>query len=214
MPIVLHALLGTLTILCAPKARAVTIFESATLGPTGQFSGVGVDAGNFLGVRFQISSPVTTGRIGGHFGRFEEPQEIFAAVVALSGPLDFPDSALLSTPDVLGTALMPLPSPSDELSSQLVLSLTPGWYAMVFGWGLFGTAGGPPIPGGFAPSNNSDVGSPSYFSIAEPMSADPVFSDGGFSNTRFFLETVPEPSLLLLLATGLVVLASRRGRLN
>src|SRR5262245_21235517 len=54
----------------ASQLHALTIFETATLGPTGLTSnlGVGIYYDQFLGARFELTSSVTTTAIGGHFG--------------------------------------------------------------------------------------------------------------------------------------------------
>ena len=58
---------------------------------------------------------------------------------------------------MLGAAELTFPAPSAEVFGDLSLSLDPGWYALAFGSGLFGTSGD-----GAAPLNNPDIGSPTY----------------------------------------------------
>src|SRR5262245_33094291 len=111
-------LLGAGVFVClvaASTARAGLIYESAISGPTLQTGGSGtvVDATGFTAVNFQISSTVTTGSIGAHLTDFGGGQ-IFGAIVALTGPSDFPDSTNLSTSDVLGYTLITPPGPSDN----------------------------------------------------------------------------------------------------
>ncbi|MEX2317236.1 MAG: hypothetical protein WD669_08795 [Pirellulales bacterium] len=94
-------------------AAADVLFESGTLGPTGIFiseigggtapGGAVVSASVFNGVRFEITQPAITTRIGGHF--IAEPplaDSFFGAIVRLDDNLDFPNSNDLSTSDVLG----------------------------------------------------------------------------------------------------------------
>ncbi len=69
------------------------------------------------------------------------PGQVYAGVVALAGQFDIPDSTDLSTPDVVGVTLLTPISPSANVSANLVLTLPPGWYALVFGSGLFGATG-------------------------------------------------------------------------
>ena len=95
-----------------------------------------------------------TTRIGGHFvGGFSET-DFFGAIVGLTDSLDFPDSLDLSTPDVISASTLTFPDTSDEVFGGLSVNLQPGWYALVFGSGLFGTDGR-----GSAPKNNIVKGS-------------------------------------------------------
>lgn len=126
------------------------LFESATLGPTGitlqqqideQIQGTNVNQSVFVGARFEIATPANVSRIGGHFTADSAGGDFFGAIVQLSGPDDLPDSADLSTVDVLGSTLLTFPSPSADVYGELEVSLDPGWYGVVFGSGLFGASG-------------------------------------------------------------------------
>lgn len=125
-------------------ATGAAIFESGTLGQTGQsfqeVPGTSVQSGIFTGVRFELAKPVFATEIGGHFVS-TTPGSFFGAVVSLDDENDFPDSLDLSTPDVLGTALLTFPALSDEVFGSVSLRLDPGWYALAFGSGLFGATG-------------------------------------------------------------------------
>jgi hypothetical protein len=95
------------------EAKASTIYQSATLGTTGLTVGVVLDADQYLGVRFQVLSGVTTSVIGIHATVYSG--SLFGAIVNLTGPTDFPDSVTLTTADVLGSALLtqsPVGAPS------------------------------------------------------------------------------------------------------
>jgi hypothetical protein len=129
-----------------PCAHGFTLFESATLGPTGPTpGGLEVSSLQFVGVRFQVSQMATTSVVGGHL--YETPfqplgnHQIFGALVELSGPNDVPDSFDLSTPDVLSTTLLTLSPLSGDVSAPLSETLTAGWYTLIFGSGLFGATG-------------------------------------------------------------------------
>jgi VCBS repeat-containing protein len=158
-----------------------TFFESATLGNTGSTSAVvHVNHGQFLGVRFEVTSAVAASGIGGHFvTRFGDTNQMFAAIVALSGPDDFPDTANLSSADVVGSTLITVSSPSDEYSAPIDVDLEPGWYALVFGTGILGSG----FDESGVPAVDVPIGSPSYF---YRDASGNYFSDG-FSNVRMFL---------------------------
>jgi hypothetical protein len=182
-----------------PQAAAAILYESGTLGPTGvpmsEFSNGNVPGSNinssvFLGVRLHVSQQAELSSLGGHFVG-ASPSTFFGAIVRLSDETDFPDSANITTPDVLAATLLNFPSPSAEVTSTLTGSLAPGWYAIVFGSGLFGATGV-----GGAARNNTDVNGPSYISY-DPnlgwfnLSSLPMTPH----NFRFFLngQVVPEP---------------------
>src|SRR5690349_6005324 len=102
----------------ATGSSADVLFESSTLGPTGitwtqltdqSVPGTNVKDTVFVGARFQLSEPVVTSEIGGHFvgpisGSF------FGAIVELTSESDFPNSNDLTTPDVLATTLLSFPT--------------------------------------------------------------------------------------------------------
>jgi hypothetical protein len=194
-----------------PVAGAAIIYESGTLGPTGMtwtdlISGSVpnsiISPATFNGVRFYLDQPVLTEEIGGHFvapvsGTF------FGTVIALQNENDFPDSGDLSTVDVLGHTSLTFPTSSAEVFGNLELSLEPGWYALVFGSGLFSaTAQGAAVRSGV------DIGDPAY--IGHQPGAGWFNLDTlplNFDNHRFIIKgvIVPEPSMLrlsLLLLVG------------
>lgn len=217
--------LAPLILTAAASARGDILFESGTLGPTGiyidQIGGGTAPGGTvisdfvFNGVRFELTQPAVTTRVGGHFvtdPRFAD--SFFGAIVRLDDATDFPDSDNLSTPDVLGATLLTFPNPSAEVFGDLELNLSPGWYALVFGSGLFGATGS-----GGALLNNSDIGSPSYIGH-QPGPGWYSYADigGFFKNFRLVVqgEFVPEPTsaVLTLIATSLAVylMSTRRTR--
>jgi hypothetical protein len=186
----------------ANHANAATIFESGTLGPTGVswedvFNQVvlaeNVKSNAFNGVRFELTQPVRTTEVGGHFvAPPDTDTTFFAAIIALDSEFDFPDSEDLSTPDVLGATVLSILDTSAELSNNLDLVLNPGWYALVFGSGLFGANGN-----GGALLNNFDIGSPSYIGFLSG------FGWGSrLSGKRYFVngEIIPEPTSVGLMS--------------
>src|SRR5437870_2550052 len=115
-------------ILCEPVAAAV-IFASGTPPTVHDTTGGTIISDisgmrQYIGVRFQIvAQPVLANEIGGNLirGRDFGNNQIFAALIALSGATDFPDSARpLNTPDVLRVALITPPSPfNDDVSAPI-----------------------------------------------------------------------------------------------
>jgi hypothetical protein len=193
---------------------ADTIFESGTLGPTGAtyadlgsaVPGTNVSTSVFVGVRFQLNQRALTSKIGGHFVA-SSSGTFFGAIVELDDGNDFPDSKDLMTSDVLGHSLLTFPNPSAEVFADLSLELAPGWYALVFGSGLFeATASGGAV------RNGTDIGEPSYI-VALP--AGTGWHDLTFSlpNHRFIVqgEIVPEASSVILASfmTLLVLIRTR-----
>jgi hypothetical protein len=195
---------------------AATIFESGTLGTTGitwqkvledEPIGSNVNSDVFSGVRFQVMQPVVTTRIGGHVVAPAE-SEFFGAIVRLTHQNDFPDSGDLSTPDVLGSTVLLFPSPSAEVFGDLSVSLDPGWYALVFGSGLFAAGGD-----GAMPLNNPDIGNPTYIAWQTGngwFNLSDLFDVFDFDDFRFVVEGVPEPTSVGLLTAALLFLLSRR----
>ena len=187
----------------ATPAWAEFVFESALLGPTGLDRGASINEAQFLGTRFRLESPATARRIGGHFfGNVTGPGDIFGAIVPLSDTGELPSEFDLSGAQApAGHTLITLPGgtpASDEFAGDLVLDLDPGHYALLFGSGLFGATGF-----GGAPRGDPSVGDPSYFVVDDGQ----IF-EGGFSDARFFVDTVPEPSTLVC---ALIALACYAG---
>ncbi|MEX2317798.1 MAG: hypothetical protein WD669_11640 [Pirellulales bacterium] len=199
--------------------RSAVIYESATLGETGitksQVFSQDVPASNvahfnFVGVRFEVTKKAAVERIGGHFVGGFDKDSFFGALIRLTDSLDFPDSEDLSTPDVLGWTLMSFPNPSEEIFSSLQVELTPGWYAVLFGSGLFGADG----RGGVV-RNGNDIGTPEYIiwqSGSGWINLDDLGDDRVRGNRRFVVEGVlmPEPATSLLALITLSIVAVRR----
>ena len=78
-----------------PSVQAAFLFETAAGNPLS--SGLGLDDFFWPEHRFQVDAFTTLGSVGGFFLNFAaNDQTIFAAVVTLTGPFDFPDSLDLS----------------------------------------------------------------------------------------------------------------------
>lgn len=148
-------------------AEAFLIYESAPIGPLATF-GSALPYGDLppvvvenqsLGVKFHVSTPVTTGSIGGYFGPYGSVEaDIIGAIVRLHGPYDFPNSFDLTTRDVLGTTDIHVAKTAGNYAGDLSLTLTGGWYALVFA--ATGTAD---ANNALMPRMVSDIGDPLYF---------------------------------------------------
>jgi hypothetical protein len=206
----------------ASNSPGAEIFESGTLGLTGitkaqllngDVLGTNVNPDVFVGVRFQITTPAVTSKIGGHFVGGFDSEPFFGAIVSLTDGSDFPDSSDFSTPDRIGQALLNFPHPSDEVYADLVVTLDPGWYALVVGSGALGANGT-----GGAVRTGSDINSPSYISWQTGSTGWFNLADLSefhvFNNHRFVVDGqfIPEPSSLAIaiLTFGVMRPRSRR----
>jgi hypothetical protein len=198
------------TALGSPVSGAI-LYESGTLGQTGLAQGAvaatNINPSVFTGVRFQLAQRVVTSQIGGHFVS-QTGGTFFGTIVALDDAHDFPDSGDLTTPDVLGAASLDFPNPSAEVFGDLALSLDTGWYAPVYGSGLFGTTGR-----GVALRNGLDIGDPSYIAFQPGSGVQWIDISEEFHDHRFVITGVIVPestSVSSLLIKGLVTRVCRR----
>jgi hypothetical protein len=125
-------------------ATAGTILECApAIDPNESMSGMVLSTDVWVGFRFQVPAggtrTLTRVELNMHPG-VSTSETVFAAIVALTGPGDIPDSYDLTSPDVLTRVLMtfpPGPTRSATVSTPVGLPVAPGWYAAVFGTGAF-----------------------------------------------------------------------------
>jgi len=162
-------LLGVLLIGVTPfTAAALPIYESAPNGPLatpfvapspfGDPPPVVVE-NQSLGVKFYLSTPVTTGSIGGYFAPYgSTASDIFGAIVSLEGPSDFPNSFDLTTKDVLGKTTIHISQVAGNYAGDLSVTLSGGWYALVFA-----ATGSGDAENALMPRMTADIGDPLYF---------------------------------------------------
>ena len=129
----------TLTTSAIPgQSNGASVYQTNPLPSPPYVSGFLISAEQFLGARFEVTSPVETSSIG---GLLHGDGDLFGAIVRLSGPEDMPDSTDLSTSDVIAHAVVPATPVHQVISAPISAELTPGWYAIVFGTGRFGATG-------------------------------------------------------------------------
>lgn len=108
-------------------------FASAIQDSNVSYATINVNAGNYYGVRFEVTEPIKINRVGASFG-YGSGDDPFAAIVQLDGAIDLPDSFDLSTPDVLARTTIPVAfNDSGDRYGAMDLDLQPGWYALMIG---------------------------------------------------------------------------------
>lgn len=189
-------------------AWASVIWESATMGPAPAFSGYSLNTNQFLGARFQVTSPVQVSAIGGHLWENSGTGTFFGAIVELSGPTALPTGSPFDLTLVASTTFV-APSLSSDYRTPLSVALATGYYGLIFGAGQLGSSSGV----GAMPWNNSDLPGASYFWWNGTTGNWVPGTDTGM---RFVVEgpssEIPEPSTFVLLGTSLLGLALRRRR--
>ena len=201
----------------AAVAVPITIHESAGLGTSGTGGGSTISLNQFIGTSFSISDAVHVTTIGGDMGT-SPGGDIFGAIVPVPAPGTVPGVAPLEIESIalantVFSAATGHPTTVD-FRTPLAVDLAPGDYALIFGSGLFGATGQ-----GFLGTNNIPIPGSVTFSTdnAPPPQGFPL----GRWNGPFFgdilrlvvegeISPIPEPSTLLLLASGLAGLAAWR----
>jgi hypothetical protein len=136
-------MLTLLTPFRGDRALAQVVFQSATGNKISQ--GISLGSENWLFHNFQVTETIEDPEVGMYFETYTWTQ-VFAAIVALDGEFDVPDSINLSTPDLVDTAIFDVPatgSAGGDRSGVMPVTLQPGWYALGFGTGAFGVPDGP-----------------------------------------------------------------------
>jgi hypothetical protein len=142
-----HSLRGAAALLLgvalAQSALAATIFQSATVGPTGQLvGGFSLDA-SFFGARFTIGQTTNVTDVGGVFASQFDGKQVFAAIVPLSSTTAFPTgNPMINTWSPVATTVFTVNQASADVSVPLSVTLQPGSYGLIFGQGILGATNG------------------------------------------------------------------------
>jgi hypothetical protein len=139
--------------------NAAVIFESATMGQSGQYSSdIGVDQFFFLGSRFYVPATTQITAIGGHLGSFNY-EDIFGAIVRLNSSTDLPKGFPLNDSEIVAHTQFTPNYPSSDFRAPLSCTLSPGYYGLVFGSGKYSATGTAYMPN----EGQSDLPGASYF---------------------------------------------------
>lgn len=211
----------TATLTLAGRANAGVVYESATLGTTGQSGGLFLASDFLVGSWFSLSESTQITALGGHAAVSNgsaDDDTLWVAVIELQdGALPtFNVNDIETHAKVSGLLTHPLGfGSSRDLRTNVNAVLGPGDYAILIGGGfsfngnvgLFGAT-----TSGVMARSNTDLPGSQYFGYT---------SSGGWDNTidrtrsRLIVEgvtaAVPEPSSLsLLVVAGLGALVCRR----
>jgi hypothetical protein len=134
---------GLLALCLGSAAAPPVIFESATLGPTGDIAGYSVHAECLSGARFSVTNTVVVVAVGSHLNRYHG-NSVFAAIVSLDyyyTQTRLPLGSPLRPEEVLASGVFALNEPlSSDYVFPLSVCLAPGNYAVIFGKGWLGDA--------------------------------------------------------------------------
>ncbi len=170
----------------------------------------------WVGVRFTISQATLITAVGGYMvaNPFAN-SKLFAAIVPLNGPDDFP-TGLNFSPIATSTFLPSLVL--SDVMAPLNTVLSPGVYCLIFGVGSFGSpiGGEASMPWGILNSNSISSSYFSWTSVSLPVI--PGKWQNSALNLRFFVEgtalpgslAVPEPSMLICCLASLACLWRKR----
>jgi len=166
-------------------ASADIIHESATMGSPGQPEGAGLLTDQFLGSRFYIADEVEVTAIGGHLMEWTSGN-LFGAIVSLSSMSDLPNGWPFTSAEVVASTVFDPNVPSSDFRTPLSVTLSSGYYALIFGTGRLGSASG---TGAMPYAGQSNLTTPSHI----------LWDGSGWYNTtdepmRFVVEGGQDPN--------------------
>jgi len=178
-------------------AQTPVLLESATLGATGLDWGTSITEAQFVGWRFEISTPLEVEEIGGHLLGFPAVGngQIFGALIRLASIDVFPAGDPFTPEETVASVVFQPPFPSAEVLVPLSVALEPGAYALVFGSDLFGATGNGGIPNSpdQADIPPTTIDSYIFYGIPGPSQA-PIWRGSLASKMRFLVSgTTPVP---------------------
>jgi hypothetical protein len=157
-------------------------------------------------MRFQLSSGASIDGVGGNIaiGSAIGDRRIFAALVRLADMNDYPDSADLSTPDVLATATFTASTDVTDVAVPIgPLGVGPGTYGLVLGSGLFGASG----EGAMSINNLNSFDSATFWLVSDTWRE---YGREGGLRFAVYGTAVPEPKLTMLVLFAALFLAGGR----
>lgn len=203
---VFSLLLLLVSLVSGVSARAFPLYEGAVppLNDFGQSRSVSPVF--WPAERFYVDGNATVDGAGGYFRDFnDEIDDVFVAIVTLSGPDDFPDSNDLSTSDLLATSVVSVGPEAGDYLADFDLELAGGWYMIVIGVNAFG-------------AGTDSRGLAIDFVDATPdQPTHSLRQDGptiltSDSVPRFLVTSVPEPGLRLSSAASFLAILALAGR--
>lgn len=118
------------------------VFESATMGPPGQMEGYLVSTNQYMGTRFYVDRQLEVTQIGGHIAQAVFGADFFGAIVSLTGPSALPLGYPFTAGEVKASTVFDPGIFSSDFRTPLSVILTPGYYALIFGTDVLGSANG------------------------------------------------------------------------
>ncbi len=180
------------TVVACSSASGETIFETEPATTDICSCGATADSAFYFASNFQVTDTVETGSIGGQFRDFGDGSPIFGAIVRVDGETDRIGLANFESDKLLGATIIDVPPTTQEVSGNLRVTLTPGWYAVVFGSGRYGTTGA-----AGAVANNVTQGTSEIYSLNTNTNGISISATA----LRFFVESTPVPEFSVLLDT-------------
>jgi hypothetical protein len=206
--------------LANPARADVLLFQTATVDPgalandvTLVLQGDGTTQGNgfsggsiMIGADFIVTAPTVISSIGASFADTTLTAgsgSIFGAIVSVDPVTGLPTQPVETLSNItLGYSVF-TPSSDGDTTTALSLALQPGTYGLVFGSGLFGATGVADLLHGEDPA-----GMPLIFSNTFA----PFAIDQSNTDVRLFVNAVPEPASIAVLAVGGLALSGLRRR--